>query len=78
MGFGSTDPPEGTREGCDGSERVGCAVIRRFSEVMRSGSLCLSFVSMGVKKGKGETHSERHWVCVVVYGRIGGRCVGIH
>jgi len=78
LGFGSMHPPEGMREGCDGSERVRCPGVGRFSEAMSSGSLCLSFVSMRVKRGERETHSERDWLCVAVYGRIGGRCVGIH
>ena len=60
LGFGSMHPPEGMREGCGGNESVGCAGVGRFSEAMSGGSLCLSFVSMRVKKGERETHIKRH------------------
>ena len=38
---------------------------------MISGSLCPSFVSVGVEKGERGALSERDWVCVVAYGGIG-------
>jgi len=69
MSFGTMHPPEGKREG--GKGRMKELEARRLWAV----GVCLSVVSTEVSKWNGR-HTETR-ICVVVRGRIGGRCVVI-
>ena len=68
MSFGTMHPPEGKRE--HGRRSMKELKARRLWAV----GVCLSVVSTEVSKWNGR-HAETRICCMVVRGRIGGRCV---